>query len=58
MASKMVRGDDRDFEDAIWLLAAHDIDAKLVSDAVKALPMPARAKARDNLEILNIFRRH
>jgi hypothetical protein len=54
----MVRGDDRDFEDAIWLLAAHDIDAKLVSDAVKALPMPARAKARDNLEILNIFRRH
>ena len=55
VASKLVRGDDRDFEDCLWLMAAHGLDAPAVLEAVKALPRHPRRKATDNLEILGIM---
>jgi hypothetical protein len=56
VASKLIRGDDRDFEDCIWLMTAHGLDARAVLAAVKALPRDSRRKATDNLEILDMMR--
>lgn len=56
IASKLVRGADRDMEDCLWLMAARAIDAKTVVTAVRGLPARAREQARENLEILNLMR--
>ena len=55
VASKMVRGDDRDFEDCFWLMAAHGIEAGEVMQAIRALPRVPRAKAIDNLDLLGMM---
>jgi hypothetical protein len=55
VASKLVRGDDRDLEDCLWLMAAKGVDAVAVARAVRGLPRPARDKAEDNLDILNLL---
>lgn len=56
-ASKLIRGDDRDLEDCLWLMAAHDIEARDVMQAIKALPRNPREKATDNLKILGMLKR-
>lgn len=56
IASKLVRGDDRDFEDCLWLMAAKEVDAAGILAAVRRLPGEARDKARDHLDILNIMK--
>lgn len=55
IASKLVRGEDRDFEDCLWLMAAKDVGAASILAAVRRLPGEARAKARDHLDILHIM---
>ena len=54
-ASKLVRGDDRDLEDCLWLMAAHGIDAGEIARAIDMLPGVARRKAEDNLDILGMM---
>jgi hypothetical protein len=56
VASKLLRGDDRDFEDCFWLIAAHALDAAYVTAAVRALPKAQRGVAMENLEILSLMR--
>jgi|GEM_PF-359211 hypothetical protein len=56
VASKLVRGDDRDLEDCLWLMAARGVDAVAVARAVRGLPRPARDKAKANLDILNLLK--
>lgn len=55
-ASKLVRGDDRDLEDCLWLMAAHGIGAKDIMAAIKGLPRDPREKATENLDILSIMK--
>ena len=55
-ASKLLRGDDRDFEDCLWLMAAHAIDAEEISRAIKTLPREPRRRAAENLEMLSLLR--
>ena len=55
-ASKLVRGDDRDFEDCLWLMAAHGIGAKDIMAAIRGLPKDPRKKATENLGILTIMK--
>lgn len=45
-ASKFVRGDGRDLEDCLWLMAAHDLDARAILDATQAMPKSARDAVR------------
>lgn len=56
VASKLVRGDDRDFEDCLWLMAAHGVAARDVIKAIRTLPPDPREKATDNLEILGMLK--
>lgn len=56
MASKLVRGDDRDLEDCLWLMAAREIDAEAVLRAVRQMPRRAREDAEGNLEILSLMK--
>lgn len=56
IASKLVRGDPRDLEDCLWLMAARAVDAKTVVSAVRRLPSQAREQAQDNLGILNLMK--
>jgi len=56
VASKLLRGEDRDFEDCFWLIAAHALDAAAVTAAVKALPKAQRGIAMENWEILSLMR--
>ena len=55
-ASKLVRGDDRDLEDCLWLMAAHGVGAQDIMAAIRGLPRDARAKAMDNLDILKMLK--
>ena len=52
VASKMIRGDDRDFEDCLWLIAYQRLEAKVIRQAIRALPSAARIIAQDNFSIL------
>jgi hypothetical protein len=56
VASKLVRGDDRDLEDCLWLMSAHGVDALAVLAAVKVLPRDPRRRAVDNLDILGMMK--
>jgi hypothetical protein len=56
MASKLVRGDDRDLEDCMWLMAAHALEAAEILKALKALPRTAERAATDNLAILRMMK--
>lgn len=55
VASKMLPGDDRDFEDYLWLIAAHGLAVKEILLAIRALPDDARRLARDNFGILRMM---
>ncbi len=55
-ASKLVRGDDRDLEDCLWLMAAHGVGAQEIMAAIKGLPRDPREKATDNLDILKMMK--
>lgn len=55
VASKMIRGDDRDFEDCLWLMAAHGVEAKEVLKAIRTLPREPRIRATENLDILDMM---
>ena len=55
-ASKLVRGDDRDLEDCLWLMAAHGIGAQDIAAAIKGLPRDPRARATDNLGLLSMLK--
>ena len=56
VASKLVRGDERDLEDCLWLMAARDVDAEAVLRAVRQMPRRAREDAESNLEILSLMK--
>lgn len=56
VASKLVRGDDRDLEDCLWLMAAHGVAARDVMKAIRALPPEPRNTATDNLAILGMLK--
>ena len=55
-ASKLVRGDARDLEDCLWLMAAHDLDARAIQGAIKAMPRSARDTAEGNLDLLSFLK--
>jgi hypothetical protein len=55
-ASKLIRGDDRDLEDCLWLMAAHGIGAQDIMAAIKGLPREPREKAKVNLDILSLMK--
>lgn len=55
-ASKLVRGDDRDLEDCLWLMAAHGVGAQDIMAAIKGLPREPRNKARNNLGFLRMMK--
>lgn len=54
-ASKLVRGDDRDLEDCLWLMTAHAAGVQDVMQAIAALPPDQRQKATDTLELLQMI---
>ena len=56
-ASKLVRGDDRDLEDCLWLMTSQGMSAEAVAEAIRALPRDHRERAEDNLDILSVMRR-
>ncbi len=56
VASKLVRGDDRDLEDCLWLMAARQVDAEAVMRAVRQMPRQAREDAEGNLELLSMMK--
>jgi len=55
-ASKLVRGNDRDLEDCLWLMAAHGVQARDILKAIRALPREPRAKATDHFDILGMVK--
>jgi hypothetical protein len=57
VASKLVRGNDRDLEDCLWLMTAHGLDAKAVLAAIKKLPEPHKEAASSNLDLLKYLKR-
>ena len=57
VASKLLRGNDRDLEDCLWLMAAHAVAAQDVANAIKALPRAMRDTATDNLGMLGLVTR-
>lgn len=57
VASKLVRGNDRDLEDCLWLMTAHGLDAKAVLAAIKKLPEPHKEAASGNLDLLKYLKR-
>jgi len=48
IASNLVRGDDRDLEDCLWLIVAHGVEAREIVQAVSQPRGIARRKAKDN----------
>ena len=56
VASKMLRGDDRDFEDCLWLIASQRLATTDILPAIRALPRGARQVAKDNFSVLGMMR--
>ena len=54
IASKLMRGSDRDLEDCLWIIASQRLSAAAIIKAIKMLPPQARAEADANFEILNL----
>ena len=55
IASKMVRADDRDIDDAVWLVEAKAVDLAQVRKAIAFIPdRHAAQTARENLTLLEI----
>jgi hypothetical protein len=56
IASKMLRFEDRDITDSIWLMAARDVDAKAVIRAIRQLPPEKREDAEANFDVLKYIK--
>lgn len=56
IASKMIRFEDRDITDSIWLMAARAVDAKAVIRAIRQLPPEKREDAEANFDILKYMK--
>jgi hypothetical protein len=57
IASKLVRGDDYDMADCLWLMASRRVSARMVEIAIQNLPKQARELAADNMDILSILKK-
>lgn len=57
VASKLIRGNDRDLEDCLWLMTAQGLDAQAIRTAIRKLPDPQKEQASDNLELLGYLKR-
>lgn len=55
-ASKPEHGDNRDWEERLWLIAVYATTAHDVSRAIEALPAASHDKAINNLGLLMIVR--
>jgi len=56
IASKLVRGSERDFEDCLWIMAAQKLSAAAISKAIRLMPVQAREEADANLEVMNLIK--
>jgi len=56
IASKMIRFEDRDITDSIWLMTARDVDAKTIMRAIRQLPHDRREEAEANFTVLNYMK--
>lgn len=55
IASKLTRAADKDIQDILYLLKAHQPDTKKIKDVVKSFPQTARSVAEKNLVYLEII---
>ena len=56
VASKLLRFEDQDAQDCIWILSSKATDASAIMKAVKGLPRDRREIAEDNLELLQYMK--
>lgn len=56
IASKLIRGNDRDLEDCLWIMATQRVSAAAIGKAIRLLPPDAREEADANLEVLNVIK--
>ena len=54
IASKLMRGSDRDFEDCLWIIAAQSVSAAAIVKAIKTLSPQPRAEADANFALLHL----
>ncbi len=56
IASKLVRGDERDVEDVLFLAAKHRIGVDPVKACAETMPEPAKQQVLENLVYLHILK--
>ncbi len=56
VASKLVRGDERDVEDILFLAGKHGVTAEAVQACAETMPEPARQQVLENLIYLRIMK--
>lgn len=57
IASKLLRGDDQDEQDCIWLMINHQVEYQEILDVLDLLPSNVRQRAVENLETITYIGR-